>query len=213
MQVKREMAARARRAGGIVAAGTLALVLALVGTEVAGESDGAEGGFGMTPAVQTGGLVQRKALGSGYSGPEIAAALVSTSKDRKVRSAASAVLTGDKGALLEQLGCKVLTPMQVVQAEAAGILPRGFRAEVLALEAYDDVMVDSAASLVGFTCEGDAGQVFAGLVSQLVVSGWRYEESGLGVGGSFAKESGVLRWLFIMCYQVENETVVVLQYR
>lgn len=213
MQVKRDMAARARCAGGIMAAGVLALVLALAGTKVAGEGDSPESATGLMPAYETDAIGQWDTPRSGNAGYEAAAALASAPRDPAVRSVASAVLAGDEETLLARLGCKVLEPAQVVQAEAAGILPRGFHTEVLALAAYDRVMVDPAASVVGFACKGAAESVFADLALQLAASGWRREESGLGVGGSFTKESGVLRWLFIMCYQMEGETAVVLQYR
>ncbi len=196
-----------------MAAGALALVLALAGTKVAGESGSSESATGLMPAYETDAIGQWNMPRGGNAGYEAVAALASAPRDPTARSVASAVLAGDEATLLARLGCKVLESAQVVQAEAAGILPRGFHAEVLALAAYDKVMVDPVASVVGFACKGAAESVFADLALQLAASGWHCEESGLGVGGSFTKESGVIRWLFIMCYQMEDETAVVLQYR
>jgi len=196
-----------------MAVGVLAALLALAGTKVAGESDGPESDVGLMSAYETDAFGQWIMPRSDDAGYESVMALASAPRDPTARSVASAVLVGDEETLLARLGCKVLEPTQVVQVEAAGILPRGFRAEVFALEAFDKVMVDPAASVVGFTCKGAAESAFADLALQLAASGWHCEESGLGVGGSFTKESGVMRWLFIMCYQMEGETAVVLQYR
>lgn len=207
MQVRQEMGVRARRAGGIVAAGALVLALALAGTKVAGEADPAAGETGRESGTSPAWSASQAEASA------MKETLASSAQDAGIRAVAASVLAGDREAVLAGLGCTVLTPTQVLQAEVMGLLPCGFHEEGIALEGFEDVMVDPEARVVGFSQRGSAEAVFAELAGRLTDAGWHYTDSGLGAGGSFAKETGALTWLFIMCYQTGDETAVVVQYR
>ncbi|NHM15851.1 hypothetical protein GMI69_04080 [Eggerthellaceae bacterium zg-887] len=99
------------------------------------------------------------------------------------------------------------------EEENAALLPASFHAEVGMDAEVASVRVDDAAKIVSYVAAGSADQVFEDVCRRLEGKGWHAVESGLATCGSFAKEEGVYRWLFVACLDVADGTSVVLQYQ
>ncbi len=92
-------------------------------------------------------------------------------------------------------------------------LPASFHAEVGVGAEATSVRVDDAAKIVSYVTGGFADQVFEGVRGRLEDNGWHAVESGLATCGSFVKEEGAYRWLFVACLDVADGTSVVLHYQ
>lgn len=90
-------------------------------------------------------------------------------------------------------------------------LPGGFEEEVLAVAGRAEMRADARAGLVGFTTRASAEESFAAIAKELAARGWRSVESGMPSCGTFAKEGGRHRWLFVSCVQTGEGASVVVQ--
>lgn len=90
--------------------------------------------------------------------------------------------------------------------------PDGFEDEVLSLHGKEDTRVDERARVVGFTMAGVSEEMFQAVSCELEALGWIRVESGLPNCGTFVKEEGSYRWLFVSCVQAGESTSVVVQY-
>ncbi|NGM17213.1 hypothetical protein GMI70_04180 [Eggerthellaceae bacterium zg-893] len=97
--------------------------------------------------------------------------------------------------------------------DGSALLPASFHSEVGMDAEATSVCVDDAAKIVSYVAAGSADQVFEDVRGRLEGKGWHAVESGLAACGSFAKEEGAYRWLFVACLDVAGGTSVVLQYQ
>lgn len=98
------------------------------------------------------------------------------------------------------------------QAAASCAVPQGFEDEVVGVAGRADVRVLEGCGIVGFVESGNAESVFDGLLGDLSSKGWLQIESGRAACGTFVKEDGFYRWIFVTCVQVGASTSVVVQY-
>ncbi len=96
---------------------------------------------------------------------------------------------------------------------AADFPPVEFSQEAVDASVAETVMADADAQVVSYVVAGSAVDVFDYVTEELASKGWIPAESGWEIAGSFVKEGGTYRWLFIMCYQVGDRTSLVMQYR
>lgn len=90
--------------------------------------------------------------------------------------------------------------------------PAGFEDEALRLEARCDVRADERNGVLGFSCAGGAAETLAALEGELRAKGWSSVSSGYEGTGSFVKEKGRYRWMFVACIDVGDWTSVVVRY-
>ena len=96
-------------------------------------------------------------------------------------------------------------------ADGQPALPEGFAQEVADLSGAQDVQVAAGGAVVGFTEQGAAADVFAGLAERLAGKGWAPIGSGRDDCGTFVKQDGRFTWMFASCSQVGDAVAVVLQ--
>lgn len=123
----------------------------------------------------------------------------------QAKTVAMRILTGESVAAIVSLAGQET-------GAGASRLPAGFEDEVLAASGFADVLVDMQANVVGWTCRGSSPEVFALVRRDLQAHGWHAVDSGSVCGGTFFKEEGEYRWVYVMCYQVGGSASVVLQY-
>lgn len=137
-------------------------------------------------------------------GGAVAAAAAGVGTGVSPRDLARSILAGDAAEAMEALGAG--------ETDAAAALPADFEEELFSLAGYDRVMMDNA-GLVGFGYRGSAEELFGTLRRELEDKGWVCTPLGVGSSGTFTKESGVYRWVFLSCYPAGAEVSAVLQYR
>ena len=103
--------------------------------------------------------------------------------------------------------------LDVFGADAADVdeVPESFQEEVLSTAGREELRCDASVGVVGFAEAGEAAEVFARLSAELEEKGWTAVESGLDSAGTFVKEDGEHRWLYLSCVQVGESTSVVAQ--
>lgn len=89
--------------------------------------------------------------------------------------------------------------------------PARFEEEVLSLEGVSEMRVDPRSAIVGFTSAKAADHVFKDASDELEARGWTFVDSGSNTCGTFVKEAGTYRWVFVSCVQVGSSTSVVVQ--
>jgi hypothetical protein len=89
--------------------------------------------------------------------------------------------------------------------------PGGFEDEIAAT-ASEEVWADGESQVVGWVLPGSAETVFDGLTRGLSERGWTQVESGSATMGSFVKEDGSYRWVFLQCLAGGEETFVLVSY-
>lgn len=94
--------------------------------------------------------------------------------------------------------------------DAAAQLPDGFQEEVLDVGSRAELRVGADGSVVGFTEQGNAAEVYSALKQDLEGRSWREAESGRDDCGSFVKDGGSFTWLFVSCVQVGDAASVVI---
>lgn len=74
-----------------------------------------------------------------------------------------------------------------------------------------DVRVGGQGRVIGLNLPGTAAQAFSQMRQGLEEAGWTAVPSGQDACGSFVKETGLLRWLMVSCYQAKSQANVVVQ--
>lgn len=90
-------------------------------------------------------------------------------------------------------------------------LPEGFAQEVVPAEGRAGLRVGAGGSVVGFEVEEEPLQAFDEMAGLLGDRGWTAVPSGTGAGGSFVKEAGRYRWVYVSCVKAGDTTCVVVQ--
>ena len=197
MPAQAGMALRARRAALVLGAFVLAFALSVVFAKPAEMAESAIAGTD-PPASDKGAGGEGRPVGDGgQPSPESLAALI---------------LAGDAQGALARAG-SATGHIRYGCTGADVLCPEGFEEEVLALSGMADVLVEPDVGAVGFCVPGMARDAFSLVSEELRLRGWTAVASGTDNGGSFFKEEGRYRWLFVMCYQVGETVSVVLQYR
>lgn len=187
-----DMGARARRAG--------AILCLLAGVFLAAVALPAQLGDGKGDA----GTVSAASSQAAGSAPTVGAAQ-GPGESLRAETVARRILFGEAAAAIA-----ALAGQSAGGGEAS--LPAGFEDEVLAVSGFADVLANPQAKAVGWSCAGTASEAFALVSADLRVRGWHAVESGMARGGTFFKEEGEYRWVFVMCYQIGESASVVLQY-
>ena len=73
-----------------------------------------------------------------------------------------------------------------------------------------DIKIDNSNKVVGFTLSNDASYSFILIRNCLIDKGWEFVESGNSTSGSFYKNNGKYRWIFLNCINVGGESSIVL---
>ena len=90
-------------------------------------------------------------------------------------------------------------------------LPEGFAQEVVPAEGPRRRLRVNGGSVVGFEVEEEPLQAFDEMAGLLGDRGWTAVPSGTGAGGSFVKEAGRYRWVYVSCVKAGDTTCVVVQ--
>lgn len=90
-------------------------------------------------------------------------------------------------------------------------IPSSFQDELLFVEGFQSVNCSREYGLVGFVVDERPSGAFEQISKQLEASGWRAVESGHPSRGTFTKQSGSYRWVYVSCVASGDKTSVVIQ--
>ena len=90
-------------------------------------------------------------------------------------------------------------------------VPEAFTDECFDVSGKSNLLVDEQGDLISFTASGEAGTAFQDIMQCLEKKGWTSAESGSDTQGTFIKNAGDIRWIYVTCLDVGGETCVVIQ--